>query len=71
MTKALKCDRCGRFYEIYDGIPLNEGEGKYNGMSLLKWDTSYSALNQDYDLCPECMKSLFEWLKEADNDKVN
>ena len=65
MSKALKCDRCGKLYEIYDGIAINEGGNKYNEMSLQR---PWNPISREYDLCPECMKSLFEWLKEADKE---
>lgn len=65
MSKALKCDRCGRLYEVYDGIAIYEGGNKYNEISLKRY---WNTVSREYDLCPECMKSLFEWLKEVDNE---
>lgn len=47
MSKAKKCDRCGKYYDPYSTeILLAEG-----------------ALQNVIDLCPECEKELKQWIK--------
>ena len=65
MANALKCDRCGKFYEKYDGIKVVSGGNKYCFFSI---SNCSGLITRDYDLCPECMKSLIEWIWEADNE---
>ena len=60
--KAYKCDRCGKLYEYYDGIELVSGGYKFTIFSISNY---FGIANEDYDLCPECMKSLIKWIKEG------
>lgn len=53
---AKKCDRCGKFYE------------HYNGDDIIMSHNFFKAVygKRTYDLCPECMEKLREWFKEGD-----
>lgn len=62
---AKKCDRCGAYYELYGVwnnakkcnaiMPVNiDGQGKY-----------YQ--HNPYDLCPECMAALYEFMQKGGN----
>lgn len=60
MSNAKKCDRCRKLYEFYDGYAVQNGGNKYDTLSLFHhWNTE----SRRYDLCPECMQSLIEWIK--------
>lgn len=64
MTNAKKCDRCGKLYEFYNGFSVEEGGNRYNKFSLYDhWNT----VKHEYDLCPDCMLSLVEWIKNYEN----
>ena len=52
--RAMKCDRCGKFYEEHDGM-LVDTELKRGFLERRKI----------YDLCPECMKELEDFLKRS------
>ena len=65
MSKACKCDRCGDFYDIYGGIPLNGLGNKYNGCILVGRYANYSL-----DLCPECMEALIAQIKSGRNENA-
>ena len=67
MSNAFKCDRCGTLYERYEGIEVVSGGYKYNILSI---SNKFGVTSMDYDICPECMKSLVEWMMEADNDNA-
>lgn len=54
MAEAKKCDRCGKLYEIYVGIPLVSGGNKYHAVKFANFGCSTAWL----DLCPDCMKKL-------------
>ena len=57
-ARALKCDRCGKFYEGREGMLVDtELKRKY-------WRD-----RKTYDLCPECTKELEDFLKEAQNNE--
>ena len=68
MSDAKKCDRCGKLYDNYDGRKVQEGGNSYIKLALLRgWNDSF----RQYDLCPECIKLLIKWIKEADNETDN
>lgn len=60
MANALKCDRCGKLYENYKGIRIGDRGAYYCCMSII---TSDGWVRRGYDLCPECMTKLVEFLK--------
>lgn len=65
MSDAMKCDRCGKYYDYYF---KREVSGKnvrsQNSISLyLKDDYGNLADKKCYDLCPECMAKLEEFLE--------
>lgn len=59
MSKALKCDRCGTFYEPY-------GKKQSNGSKATRIEFcvetyGYGSYNTiEYDLCQKCMKELLD-----------
>lgn len=59
MAKALKCDRCGQFYDVLSK------ERKY-----LMRDTEH--FNNPIDLCPDCYEYFVNWLqiKEEENEEL-
>ena len=64
MSLAKKCDRCGNLYEPKD---LNVCGAIVNGLSLIDRDEQNSrAFSRKYfDLCPECLLSFANWLKNG------
>ena len=63
---AKKCDRCGKYYELYKD---NYG---HNGVALTSHDR-FECLNPNYDkydLCPECMEKVIEFLKGEENGQL-
>lgn len=65
---AKKCDRCGAFY-----IPVTQTDVKTNIQQIA------SALNKNKpkhitdvcDLCPECVKNFYDWLREGNTNGKN
>lgn len=62
MGLAKKCDRCRNLYEPKD---MDICGAIVNGLSLINRDEQNTkAINRRYfDLCPECLISLSNWLK--------
>lgn len=62
MSLAKKCDRCGNLYEPKD---INIRGAIVNGLGLVSRDEQNAkAVSRRYfDLCPECLVSLANWLK--------
>lgn len=56
MSNAKKCDRCGKFYDFYEGLEYIPNQNLFNCITL------YGEKSKIFDLCPSCMKSLFDWL---------
>lgn len=54
MSDAKKCDRCGRFYDIY-------GKGN-NAVGFRFVNKCDATLQPIYDLCPDCVEELKNWL---------
>lgn len=66
--KALKCDRCGGFYDLYG---MKNDAKNANGLRLLNVDANRVAYVHDFiDMCPECMKKLYEFLKGEGNGRT-
>lgn len=65
---AKKCDKCGSFYEHYDGSRVfKEGE-KSNAIMLIDRDLEHKYWGREtYDFCPECMAKIQEFIKDKEN----
>ena len=63
MANALKCDRCGKFYEHYMGIKLVDKGAYYCSMSLF---SERGCNRRDFDICRECMTKLVEFMKNEE-----
>lgn len=60
----MKCDRCGKLYEHYDGSKQFKNTKKANGLQLIDKDIDRKYWSREsYDLCPDCMKGLEKFLK--------
>ena len=63
--KAKKCDRCGELYEEYN----HKSPNKPNSIKTLSENVNGNYCLVDiYDLCPECMEQLNQWLKNEKED---
>lgn len=58
--KALKCDRCGKYYEKN---VLVKSKGSVIGSVIggIYTRTKDGKADEPFDLCDDCIKSLFEW----------
>ena len=57
------CDRCGMFYEYYEGGKAFKDTEKANAVCFIDIDLERDFVNrQIYDLCPDCMKKLEKFL---------
>ena len=71
MSRAAKCDKCGKFYErdvqVTEDIPEDECKVLEASITLYAFQDG----RQDYfnyDLCPDCASKVTEWLDEEDDD---
>ena len=62
MANAKKCDRCGTLYEPYGIIDRVRAE-KNSIMVIGNIYGEITSRDEFYDLCPDCMEELHEWLK--------
>lgn len=64
MAWAAKCDRCGRYYDYYDGR---------SGFAFTEYDRKRDEVNPEngQDLCPECMESLVDWFHEIRSREID
>ena len=62
MSLAKRCDRCEKLYEPKD---IDIRGAIVNGLSLVNRDeqNSIAVSRKCFDLCPECLLSLANWLK--------
>nr|DAT32178.1 MAG TPA: Zn-ribbon containing protein [Caudoviricetes sp.] len=62
--RARKCDRCGKYYEHYEGRTQFRAGEKANALLLIDRD-----LDEKYwsrralDLCPECMQDFDRFIR--------
>lgn len=68
MVKAVKCGRCGRFFEYYAVKDYTgdaaEGFNTVVQGSYTDHDGYYH--KKTYELCTDCCREFNEWLKEAE-----
>lgn len=58
MADAKKCDRCGKFYELYGGGEKpNLIVEAYNGYFVAAFEDDYEEITR-WELCPECMTEI-------------
>lgn len=57
MAKALKCDKCGQFYDL-----LSEQRRYLIEDSEKKWKTFV-------DLCPDCYEYFIKWLSNEKEEQ--
>ncbi len=67
MADAKKCDRCGKYYDDYDGVAFSEAitANRYDRMNLVRADDYYSKCKR-FDLCPDCMSALISFIKQGE-----
>ena len=63
MAKALKCDRCGGFYDL-----LNETRQHYR---IEETYLQKSSCQRTVDLCPDCYDKFINFLFDADDEIKN
>ena len=57
MAWATKCDRCGKYFDWHSD--------ETSGFAFLTYDYTkgrYNIYSDEYDLCPKCVKDLYDWL---------
>lgn len=60
--RAIKCDKCGKFYDYYIGI---DETTKANKIILTDMDIELKhwSSRKTYNLCPDCMKEIKKFLE--------
>lgn len=61
MAIARKCDRCGKLYEQYNHIELEDKI--VNGIYTVENKVNNRHVKHHYDLCEECCWELLIWLQ--------
>lgn len=59
MAWATKCDRCGKYFDY--------NSDSSDAVALMTYDRSkdrYMVEEEEYDLCPDCVKSWISWFNE-------
>lgn len=65
--RAKKCDRCGKFYEFYDGAREFKNTERANAVILIDRDLDNKYWSREsFDLCPDCMRKLEMFIKNKE-----
>ena len=65
MSKALKCNRCGKYYELIpENLPGTKTGPKYS-VNYYKQLGNMGAEVNSFDLCPECAEQLTYWAEDT------
>nr|DAH20445.1 MAG TPA: hypothetical protein [Bacteriophage sp.] len=66
MSLAKLCDRCGKYYKVYN----EKNDKKHtNGFVLLNIDKHGKYFSHSpIDLCPKCMESLINWRDSSEDE---
>lgn len=64
MAQAMKCDRCGKYYDENRLYKIRRYDERMVGIRF----EGYSNMDLSIDLCDDCLKALIKFLgfKEAD-----
>lgn len=69
MARVKKCDRCGKFYEHYDGSKVFNDSEKANGVLFIDRDLDNKYWSRrSYDLCVDCMRKLEAFIKNEEDE---
>ncbi|MGX8719848.1 MAG: hypothetical protein ACSW79_02035 [Eubacteriales bacterium] len=60
MATIKRCDRCGRIYDLPE-------PGELSGFS---WTSDDLTICKTFDLCPECVDSLSDWLENREEPQA-
>lgn len=67
--RAMKCDRCGKLHEHYEGVERFKNTEKANAVTLIDKDLDRKYWSRKtYDLCPDCMEELEIFLNQHKSD---
>ena len=67
MANAKKCDRCGTLYEEREANTFNYiAQHMARIYNAKTYDREVALLEETFDLCPDCSKSLLRWFKECE-----
>lgn len=62
MSIAVKCDRCGKLYEVYN---TENSDLRINGLATLNIDKNRSRFTHGpYDLFQKCSGEFMRWFKK-------
>ena len=70
MSAAIKCDRCGTYYQI-DKFDISEPADSDRVAVAIKTIDKFDRTIRHYDLCRTCCKELKEWLSLLEKEKNN
>ena len=70
MAKAVKCDRCGKFYTLDEKKFRVEGNCTKGVFEYIKTYSKTDNLIQLFDLCDDCAEDLWNWLNDSNNYQV-
>ncbi|MCI9597902.1 MAG: hypothetical protein HFE75_11535 [Firmicutes bacterium] len=63
---ARKCDRCGIHYGIDEAAEIGKEKTKINRIGLKGVSENGNILGgYIFDLCPDCVCELVDWIKEG------
>lgn len=61
LSRAYKCDICGKLYERYDGIKIQDNGNRYCRLILANDGCAFSTT---FDTCPDCMTFITDFVRE-------
>ena len=67
MAEAKKCDICGKFYDYYADVKLDDGTVMHG--CKIQFRTEDNKLCGDYDLCQDCMTKVHTLLYGISSEK--
>lgn len=70
MATAMKCDRCGEFFDPY---VCNDFEVSIHGRfprNVALYDCHYNRV-ENWDICPACANEFVKWINAFKEDKAD
>lgn len=71
MAKAIKCDRCGKYFDRHNGKHRIEGND-ITGIAMVESSMMINLMYcQKYDLCDDCIDALQKFMGVESFDCIN
>lgn len=67
MALALRCDRCGKYYNVKKALLTNSEYHEILGVGRMRTDNGLTFYTKTYDICEDCMIEFNKFIGESED----